>query len=145
LPCRNIRVFRQAHRATIRPPWLVVGFEKTGICDPRLCGGVAKERTRMLSVVIVMALVSIAASMFIRVGAFAVFAIFVACGFGVAQFLQGSSFVTAFLSTLAMLALMEIAYLVGLFLSGLWHRTSKLSKEAAATDNAPARGKHERG
>lgn len=99
----------------------------------------------MLSSAIMMVLVSIAASMFIRVGAFAIFAIFVACGFGVAEFLQGSSLLTAFLSGLGMLALMEIAYLIGLFLSGLWRRSGKLSKEVAARSNVAPRGKQERG
>ena len=96
----------------------------------------------MLSGAIVVMVISITAGTSIRVWAFAIFAFFVATGLGVVTFTQGSSLIAAALSSVAILALMEVSYLVGVFLSGLWRRTRKLPKNGSAADPAHAADEH---
>jgi hypothetical protein len=96
----------------------------------------------MLSGAIVVMVISITAGTAIRVWAFALFAVFVATGLGIVTFTQGSSLIAAMLSSIAILALMEVSYLVGVFLSGLWHRTRKLPKNGSAADPAHVTDEH---
>jgi len=98
----------------------------------------------MLSGAIVVMAISIAAGTSIRVWAFAIFAFFVATGLGIVTFTQGSSLIAATLSSIAILALMEVSYLVGVFLSGLWRRTRKLPKNGSVADPAHATDEHRR-
>jgi len=98
----------------------------------------------MLSGAIVVMAISIAAGTSIRVWAFAIFAFFVATGLGIVTFSQGSSLMAAMLSSIAILALMEVSYLVGVFLSGLWRRTRKLPKNGSVADPAHATDEHRR-
>ncbi|CAN7554848.1 hypothetical protein LJR231_004041 [Phyllobacterium sp. LjRoot231] len=99
----------------------------------------------MLNGAIVAMVISIAAGTSIRAWAFAIFAVFVACGLGAVTFAEGSSLIAAALSSFAILALMEVSYLVGVFLSGLWRRTRKLPKNGSVADPAHATDKHRRG
>lgn len=96
----------------------------------------------MLSGAIVVMAISITAGTAIRVWAFAIFAFFVATGLGIVTFTQGSSLIAATLSSVAILALMEVSYLVGVFLSGLWRRTRKLRKNGSVADPARVTDKH---
>ncbi|UXN62659.1 hypothetical protein N8E88_18800 [Phyllobacterium zundukense] len=96
----------------------------------------------MLSGAIVVMLISITAGTAIRVWAFAIFAFFVATGLGVVTFTGGSSLIAATLSSMAILALMEVSYLVGVFLSGLWRRTRKFPKSGSTADAAHATDEH---
>lgn len=99
----------------------------------------------MLSGAIIAMVISIAAGTFIRAWAFAVSAIFIAFGLGVATFAEGSPLMAAALSSFAILALMEVSYLVGVFGSGLWHRSRKLPKNGSVADPAHAMDKNRRG
>jgi hypothetical protein len=99
----------------------------------------------MLNGAIVAMLISIAAGIAIRAWAFAIFALFVAFGLGTVIFAEGSSLIAAALSSIAILALMEVSYLVGVFLSGLWRRARKLPKNTSVADPAHATDKHRRG
>jgi len=99
----------------------------------------------MLSGAIVVIVISIAAGASIRVWAFAIFAVFVASGLGIVLFTEGSSLIAATLSSIAILALMEVGYLVGVFFSGLWRRTRKLPKNSSVADPAHATDKQRRG
>ena len=96
----------------------------------------------MLSGAIIVMVISITAGTAIRVWAFAIFAFFVATGLGVVTFTQCSSLIAAALSSIAVLALMEVSYLVGVFLSGLWRRTRKLPKNGSTADAAHAADEH---
>jgi hypothetical protein len=96
----------------------------------------------MLSGAIIVMVISITAGTAIRVWAFAIFAFFVATGLGVVTFTQGSSLIAAALSSIAVLALMEVSYLVGVFLAGLWRRTRKLPKNGSTADAAHAADEH---
>ncbi|WP_271894444.1 hypothetical protein [Candidatus Phyllobacterium onerii] len=99
----------------------------------------------MLSGAIIAMVISIAAGTFLRAWAFAIFAIFIAFGLGAATFAQGSSLIAAALSSFAILALMEVGYLVGVFGSGLWRRRRKLPKNGSVADPAHAIDKNRRG
>jgi hypothetical protein len=99
----------------------------------------------MLSGAIVVMVISITAGTAIRVWAFAIFAFFVATGLGIVTLTQGSSLIAATLSSIAILALMEVSYLVGVFLSGFWRRTHKLPKNGSVADPAHATDKNRQG
>ncbi|MCW1408447.1 hypothetical protein OLZ32_09240 [Rhizobium sp. 1AS11] len=81
------------------------------------------------------AVISIAAGASIRAWAFAIFAILVAIGFGGVAFADGSSVIAAVLSGIAILVLMEIGYLAGVFLSGLLRRSAKLRENNSVADS----------
>ncbi|MBP2444319.1 hypothetical protein [Rhizobium leguminosarum] len=89
----------------------------------------------MLITTLVAAVISIAAGAAIRAWAFAVFAFLVAIGFGSVAFADGSSVIAAVLSGIAILVLMEIGYLAGVFVSGLLRRSAKLRENKSVADN----------
>ncbi|RUM22980.1 hypothetical protein EFQ99_23375 [Rhizobium vallis] len=91
----------------------------------------------MLIITLVAALVSIAAGTSIRAWAFAIFAFLVAIGLGSVAFVDGSSVITASLSGIAILVLMEIGYVAGVFLSGFARRSARLRENSSGTDNVP--------
>ncbi|UXN59207.1 hypothetical protein N8E88_09625 (plasmid) [Phyllobacterium zundukense] len=99
----------------------------------------------MLSGAIVVTVISITAGTAIRVWASAIFAFFVACGLGIVTFTQGSSLIAAALSSIVILALMEVSFLAGVFSSGLWRRARSLRKNDSVTDPAHATDKNRRG
>ena len=99
----------------------------------------------MLSGAIIAMVITIAAGTSLRAWAFAISAIFVAFGLGAATFADGSSLIAAALSSFAILALMEVSYLVGVFGSGLWRRSRKLPKIGSVADPAHAMDKNRRG
>ncbi|MGZ2485075.1 hypothetical protein ACVITL_003598 [Rhizobium pisi] len=97
----------------------------------------------MLIITLVTALVSIAAGAFIRAWAFAIFAFLVAIGFGGVAFADGSSVIAATLAGVAILALMEIGYVAGVFLSGFVRRSARLRENRSAPDNVAATSEHQ--
>ncbi|RFB91017.1 hypothetical protein B5K11_18125 [Rhizobium leguminosarum bv. trifolii] len=98
----------------------------------------------MLITTLIAAVISIAAGACIRAWAFAVFAILVAIGFGGVVFVDGSSAVAVIGSAIAILVLMEIGYLTGVFLSGLLRRNARL-RESNSADNVSAASERQQG
>ncbi|UXN67278.1 hypothetical protein N8E89_24195 (plasmid) [Phyllobacterium sp. A18/5-2] len=96
----------------------------------------------LVSGTIIVMVISIAAGSTIPVWGFAIFAFVVATGWGALSLVEGSSLVAAALSTIGILVLMEVCYLVGVFLFGLWRRARKLPKNGSVADRAPATNKH---
>ncbi|MBB3654854.1 bacteriorhodopsin [Rhizobium sp. BK650] len=94
----------------------------------------------MLNGTIVVILVSLAAGMAIRAWAFAIFAIVVALGFGIAAH-QSVSLLDAALYGLGILVLMQVCYVTSVFVAGLWRRSRKPAKESAIADPAPVPSK----
>ncbi|EJC81038.1 hypothetical protein Rleg4DRAFT_2708 [Rhizobium leguminosarum bv. trifolii WSM2297] len=91
----------------------------------------------MLITTLIAAVISIAAGACIRAWAFAIFAFIVAIGFGGVVFVDGSSAAVAIGSGIAILALMEIGYLTGVFLSGLLRRNAR-RRESNSADGVSA-------
>ncbi|MBY3225146.1 hypothetical protein HFO17_03930 [Rhizobium laguerreae] len=91
------------------------------------------------------AVISIAAGASIGAWAFAIFAILVAIGFGGVAFAGGSSVIAAMLSGIAILVLMEIGYLAGVFLSGLLRRSAKLRENNSVADSVATTSEHPQG
>ncbi|MGR9165020.1 hypothetical protein ACU8OR_17000 [Rhizobium leguminosarum] len=89
----------------------------------------------MLITALVATVISIAAGAAIRAWAFAIFAFLVAIGFGSVAFADGSSMTVGALSGIAILALMEIGYLAGAFLSGLLRRSARLRENNSVADS----------
>jgi hypothetical protein len=89
----------------------------------------------MLITTLVAAVISIVAGASIRAWGFAIFAFLVAIGFGSVAFADGSSVIAATLSGIAILALMEIGYLAGAFLSGLLRRSARLRENNSVADS----------
>ncbi|EJT04517.1 hypothetical protein [Rhizobium sp. CCGE 510] len=89
----------------------------------------------MLITTLVAAVISIAAGASIRAWAFAIFAFLVAIGFGSVAFADGSSVIAAVLSGVAILVLMEIGYLTGVFVSGLLRRSARLRENNSVADS----------
>ncbi|MBC2805324.1 hypothetical protein ELI00_17980 [Rhizobium ruizarguesonis] len=89
----------------------------------------------MLITILVAAVISIVAGASIRAWAFAIFAFLVAIGFGSVAFADGSSVIAAILFGVAILSLMEIGYLAGVFLSGFLRRSAKLRENNSAADS----------
>ena len=86
----------------------------------------------MLITALIAAVISIAAGACIRAWAFAIFALLVAIGFGGVALVDGSSTVAAIGSGIAILVLMEIGYLTGVFLSGALRRNARLRQSNSA-------------
>ncbi len=82
----------------------------------------------ILNGAVIVVLISIAAGTAIPVWGFAIFAFFVATGWGVASYVAGSTLIGTMINSMGVLVLMEISYLVGVFLSGLWRRARKVPK-----------------
>jgi len=99
----------------------------------------------MLITAFIAAVISIAAGASIRAWAFAFFAFLVAIGFGSVAFVEGSSVIAAILSGIAMLALMEIGYLTGVFASGLLRRNSRLRENNSVADTVAAASERQQG
>jgi hypothetical protein len=91
----------------------------------------------MLITTLIAAVISIAAGASIRAWAFAIFAFLVGIGFGGVVFVDGSSAVAAIGSGIAILVLMEIGYLTGVFLSGLLRRNARL-RQSNSPDSVSA-------
>ncbi|MBY5352976.1 hypothetical protein HFO94_05345 [Rhizobium leguminosarum] len=89
----------------------------------------------MLITILVAAVISIAAGASIRAWAFAIFAFLVAIGFGSVAFVDGSSVIAAIIFGVAILSLMEIGYLAGVFLSGFLRRSARLRENNSAADS----------
>ena len=100
------------------PSWGLIGD---------ILGGAQKRGMVILSGAIIVVAISIAAGAFIRVWAFAVFALFVTLGFGILSFMRGSPTLDATVFSIAVLLVMEISYVGGVFFSGLWRRARRLS------------------
>lgn len=96
----------------------------------------------ILNVTIIIAAISIAAGSAIPVWGFAIFAFLVAAGAAILSFAGGTSLIGATIYSIGILVLMEVSYLIGLFLSGLWRRTRKVPKNGSAADPARATSKH---
>ncbi|MBW9056357.1 hypothetical protein [Rhizobium mesosinicum] len=94
----------------------------------------------MLNGTIIVILISLAAGAAIRAWAFAIFAIAVALGFGIVAH-QNASLLEAALYGLGILVLMQVCYVTGAFVAGLWRRSRKPSKESAMVDPAPVPSK----
>ncbi|MBB4214830.1 uncharacterized membrane protein (UPF0182 family) [Rhizobium sp. BK212] len=92
----------------------------------------------MLITAVVAAVISIAAGASIRAWAFAIFAFLVAIGFGSVVFTDGSSMIAAILSAIAILALMEVGYLAGVFVSGFVRRSARQRQNNSVADNVAA-------
>lgn len=90
---------------------------------------------------VMVAAISIAAAARIRVPAFAVFALFVALGFGILTFIKGSPALGATVSGIASLLLMEVSYIAGVFFWGLLRRARQPSATEAITDPSHTPGK----
>ncbi|THK35521.1 hypothetical protein EHS39_24175 [Ensifer sp. MPMI2T] len=90
---------------------------------------------------VIVAAVSIAAAARIRVVAFAVFALFVALGFGILTFMKGSPILDAAVSGIAFLLLMEISYIGGVFFWGLLRRARRHSARETIADPSHTPGK----
>jgi hypothetical protein len=99
----------------------------------------------MLIATFVAAVISIAAGASIRAWAFAIFAFLVAIGFGSVAFVEGTSVIAAILSGIGILALMEIGYLAGVFVSGLLRRSSRLRENNSVADAVAAASEHQQG
>ena len=99
----------------------------------------------MLITALIAAVISIAAGASIRAWAFAIFAFLVATGFGSVAFVEGASVIAAILSCIAMLVLMEIGYLTGVFASGLLRRSSRLRENNSVADTVTAASEHQQG
>jgi len=99
----------------------------------------------MLITALIAAVISIAAGASIRAWAFAIFAFLVAAGFGSVAFVEGSSVIAAILSAIAILVLMEIGYLTGVFVSGLVRRSSRLRENNSVADTVAAASEHQQG
>ncbi|EJZ17563.1 hypothetical protein NE852_17800 [Rhizobium sp. Pop5] len=99
----------------------------------------------MLITALVAALVSIAAGTSIRAWAFAIFAFLVAIGFGRVTFADGSSVAAAMLSGIAILVLMEIGYVAGVFLSGFVRRSARSRESSSAADSVAAASERQQG
>lgn len=99
----------------------------------------------MLITTLVAAVISIAAGASIRAWAFAIFAILVAIGFSSVAFADGSSLIAAIASGLALLVLMEIGYLAGVFLSGFARRSARLRQSNSATDSIAPTSERQQG
>ncbi|PSH64994.1 hypothetical protein [Phyllobacterium sophorae] len=99
----------------------------------------------ILNGAIIVVLISIAAGTAIPVWGFAIFAFFVSIGWGGGVFYAGgSSLITATIYSIGVLVLMEISYLAGVFLSGLWRRARKAPTNGRVADPAQATSKHRR-
>jgi hypothetical protein len=98
----------------------------------------------MLNGTIIVILISLAAGAAIRAWAFAIFAIVVALGFGIVAH-QNASLLEAALYGLAILVLMQVCYVTGVFVAGLWRRSRKPSKESAIVDPTPVPSKQQQG
>ena len=94
----------------------------------------------MLNGTIIVILISLAAGTAIRAWAFAIFAIVVAFGFGIVAN-QSASLPEATLYGLGILVLMQVCYVTGVFVAGLWRRSRKPAKENAIADPAPVPSK----
>ncbi|MBB3589688.1 bacteriorhodopsin [Rhizobium sp. BK529] len=94
----------------------------------------------MLNGTIIVILISLAAGTAIRAWAFAIFAIVVALGFGIVAN-QSASLLEAALYGLGILVLMQVCYVTGVFVAGLWRRSRKPAKESAIADPAPVPSK----
>ncbi|MCA1443933.1 hypothetical protein I6F07_27740 [Ensifer sp. IC4062] len=90
---------------------------------------------------VIVAVISIAAGARIRAAAFAVFALFVALGFGILTFVKGSPTPHAIVSSIALLLLMEICYIGGVFFWGLLRRARRPSATKAIADPSHTPGK----
>lgn len=90
---------------------------------------------------VIVAAVSIAAAARIRVAAFAVFALFVALGFGILTFMKGSPILDATVFGIAFLLLMEISYIGGVFFWGLLRRARRPAARQAIADPSHTPGK----
>ena len=98
----------------------------------------------ILNGAIIVVVISIAAGSAIPVWGFAIFAFFVAAGLGGVSFAAGYSLIAAISHSIGLLVIMEISYLVGVFLSALWRRTPKAPKSASVADPAQATSKQRR-
>ena len=96
----------------------------------------------MLNGTIIVILISLAAGAAIRAWAFAMFAIVVALGFGIVAY-QNSSLLGAALYGLGILVLMQVCYVTGVFVVGLWRRSRRAAKDRAVADPAPVPGKQQ--
>jgi bacteriorhodopsin len=97
----------------------------------------------MLSGTIIVILISLAAGAAIRAWAFAIFAIVVALGFGTVAH-QQASLLEAALYGLGVLALMQVCYVTGVFVAGIWRRGRKPAEESKIADPAPVPSKQRR-
>lgn len=93
----------------------------------------------ILNVTIIIAVISIAAGSAMPVWGFAIFAFIVAAGVAVVSFAGETSLFGAAIQAIGVLVIMEISYLIGVFLSGLWRRTRKVPKTMGDTAQATSK------
>lgn len=98
----------------------------------------------ILNGAIIVVLISIAAGSAIPVWGFAIFAFFVSIGWGGVSYAAGSSLIASTIYSIGVLVLMEVSYLVGVFVSGFWRRARKVPKNGSVADPAQATSKHRR-
>ncbi|MFS8148117.1 hypothetical protein ATY78_11440 [Rhizobium sp. R635] len=99
----------------------------------------------MLITTLIAAVISIAAGASIRAWAFAIFAFLVAIGVGVVVFVDGASVIAAIGSAIAILVVMEIGYLSGVFVSGLVRRNARLRQNNSVADSVSAASERQQG
>jgi lysylphosphatidylglycerol synthetase-like protein (DUF2156 family) len=90
----------------------------------------------MLSGIAIAGIVAAAAGIRIRVGAFIVFVLVVAIGFGVANLVAGLDFSEAAMRSAGCLVVMEISYIASIFTRGIWRNFRRPSKTASLVDTA---------
>lgn len=99
----------------------------------------------MLITALIAAVVSIAAGASIRAWAFAIFAFLVAIGVGCVVFVDEASVLAALGSAIAILVLMEIGYLSGVFLFGFVRRNARLRENNSVADSVSAASERQQG
>ncbi|OWV76390.1 hypothetical protein ATY77_25020 [Rhizobium sp. R634] len=99
----------------------------------------------MLITALIAAVVSIVAGASIRAWAFVIFAFIVAIGVGSVVFADEASVLAALGSAIAILVLMEIGYLSGVFLSGLVRRNARLRENNSVADSVSAASERQQG
>ena len=99
----------------------------------------------MLMTALIAAVVSIAAGASIRAWAFAIFAFLVAIGVGGVACVNEASVLAALGSAIAILVLMEIGYLSGVFLFGLVRRNARLRENNSVADSVSAASERQQG
>jgi hypothetical protein len=86
--------------------------------------------------IIIAAVISGIAGKYIRIGAFTLFALVIATGFGAVSAANGHTAPVIGISTLVCLVTMETAYVIGTFCFGLWRRLRRNGQAASLTDTA---------
>jgi cobalamin synthase len=85
---------------------------------------------------IIAGIVAAAAGVHIRIGAFTIFTIIVACGFAAVSVASGQSTPVTVMWTVACMVLMQICFVIATFGHHAWRRSKQLSERASLTDPA---------